>query len=331
MAATDIEVQQLTELIDRVLNAPVKTSPNPRVGCRIISATGELLAEGIHGESGVDHAEVIALAKAGDAARGATVLVTLEPCNHTGKTGPCSEALIAAGVKRVVFGSHDSGIADGGAETLRSAGIDVVAGVLESECDEIVAPWKYFSATGFPFVTLKIASTLDGYVAASDGSSRWITGEGARTFVHQLRARVDAVAVGSGTVAIDDPLLDVRLPGEWPQPARYVIGKRDLPTQSRLTGIATQLRTHDPREALTEMAHHGIQHVLLEGGPTTAAAFVRAGLVNQIFWCTAPKLLGSGTSSMADLGITTISDASTWKTVRSWRAGDDVISEFVPS
>ena len=331
MAATEAEVQHLTELIDRVLTAPVKTAPNPRVGCRIISASGELISEGIHGESGVDHAEVIAVARAGNAARGATAIVTLEPCNHTGKTGPCSQALIAAGVARVVFGSADTGVAAGGAQTLRAAGVDVIGGVLAAECDEVVAPWRHFNETGLPYVTLKMASTLDGYVAASDGTSRWITGEVARTFVHELRARVDAVAVGSGTVAIDDPLLDVRLPGDWPQPARYVIGKRELSSESRLTGIATQLRTHDPREALTEMAQHGIQHVLLEGGPTTAAAFIRAGLVNQIFWCTAPKFLGAGTPSMADLGISTISEASTWKLVRSWRAGDDLISEFVPS
>jgi diaminohydroxyphosphoribosylaminopyrimidine deaminase/5-amino-6-(5-phosphoribosylamino)uracil reductase len=330
VSAQPFELEHLDQLIDAVMHAPVRTSPNPRVGCRIISNTGELISQGIHGEDGASHAEVIALNIAGDKARGATAIVTLEPCNHTGKTGPCVDALLAAGIARVVFGSSDTTVARGGADALTSAGVDVVAGQRQIQCDEIIAPWKHFTKTGLPFMTLKMASTLDGYVAASDGSSRWITGEEARTFVHQLRARVDAVAVGSATVAIDDPLLDVRLPGEWPQPSRYVIGKRDLDSALRITGLATQLRTHDPLEALKEMAQHGVMHVLLEGGPTTAAAFIRAGLVNEIYWCTAPKLLGSGTSSMGDLGIHAISDASVWNLTRSWTAGQDVISRFVP-
>ncbi|MEY4347717.1 MAG: bifunctional diaminohydroxyphosphoribosylaminopyrimidine [Actinomycetota bacterium] len=331
VAAHDFELNHLLQLVDAVSNAPVRTAPNPRVGCRIVSATGELISQGIHGESGVDHAEVIALKKAGEKSQGATAIVTLEPCNHVGKTGPCAQALIAAGISRVVFGSSDLTVARGGADALREAGIEVVSHQHETVCDELIAPWKYFNSTGLPYVTLKMAATLDGYVAASDGSSRWITGEEARTFVHQLRARVDAVAVGSGTVAIDDPLLDVRLPGDWPQPQRFIIGKRDLSSEFRITGLATQLRTHDPREALTEMAQQGVMHLLLEGGPTTAAAFVRAGLVNELYWCAAPKLLGAGTASMGDLGIHTISEASMWELTRSWVAGQDVISRFVPA
>ncbi len=328
--AHQFELDHLVQLIDAVLHAPVRTSPNPRVGCRIISDSGELISQAIHGESGVDHAEVIALKIAGERARGATAIVTLEPCNHTGKTGPCAEALLAAGISRVVFGSSDETAARGGADALRAAGVVVVGGVLRAECDEIVAPWLHFSKTGLPFVTLKMASTIDGFVAAVDGSSRWITGEAARNFVHQLRARVDAVAVGSGTVALDDPLLDVRLPGDWPQPLRFVIGKRDLDSELRITGLATQLRTHNPIEALQEMAKHNVMHVLLEGGPTTAAAFIKAGLVNEIFWCAAPKFLGAGAVSMGDLGIRTIDDASVWNLSRSWTAGQDVISRFVP-
>jgi diaminohydroxyphosphoribosylaminopyrimidine deaminase/5-amino-6-(5-phosphoribosylamino)uracil reductase len=318
----------MLELLHDVEVAPVHTTPNPRVGARVLDDDGIVISQGIHGESGVDHAEVIALSRAGDKARGATLLITLEPCNHIGKTGPCSQAILDAGIARVVFASADTTKAAGGADFLTQQGVDVVGGVCSAEGDHLVAPWKHFNQTGLPFVTLKLATTLDGYVAATDSSSRWITGEVARTFVHQLRASVDAIAVGSSTVAVDDPLLDVRLPGQWPQPQRYIVGKRDLAANFRLNGLATQIKSHDPKEVLDFMAATGVQHVLLEGGPTVAAAFVRAGLVNRIYWCIAPKVLGAGISALAGLGISAITDAIQWRIVKSWQAGDDVIIEL---
>lgn len=322
------EEQHLIQLIELARQSPFRTTPNPKVACRIIDSLGRVIAEGVHGESGIDHAEVIALHKAGDLARGATAIVTLEPCAHQGKTPPCTDALIAAGVARVIYGSSDRSQARGGAHILRNAKIEVIANVCESEADALIAPWRYFLETGLPYVTLKIASTLDGYVAAENSSSRWITGADAREYVHRLRASVDAVAVGSGTAAIDDPLLDVRLPGNWPQPARYVIGKRELAASMRLSGLATQIKTHDPREVLQEMAKDGVQHLLLEGGPTTATAFLKAGLVQQVVWCIAPKLLGSGVHAIGDLGFNDISQAEEWRVQRSWQAGADLIIEL---
>lgn len=302
------ELEHMAELIDAVMRAPVRPTPNPRVGCRIVDPSGELISQGIHERAGGDHAEVIALKAAGERARGATAIVTLEPCNHFGKTPPCVDALIEAGVARVIFGSGDPNpIAAGGAEKLRDAGIHVVGYVLDFSADTIIEPWWFAKNHQRPYVTLKIAATLDGFVAAQDGSSRWITGEMARIEVHQLRARVDAVAIGSATAVTDDPLLDVRLEGDWPQPMRFVLGMRDLPPLRMKDAI--QLRTHDPLEALQEMYQRGVRHVMIEGGATIAAAYIKAGVVNQLLWFVAPKLLGNGVDAVGNLGITNINDA----------------------
>jgi len=329
-APTQFELDLMTALASAVFNAPVRTAPNPRVGCIIVSENGSIISQGIHGEDGIHHAEVIALQRAGSQAKGATALVTLEPCSHIGRTGPCSEALIEAGIKRVVFGSKDESIAAGGAQRLREAGIEVVVGAVADITDSLIEPWKFASTHNRPFVTLKIASTLDGYLAAVDGTSRWITGEVAREFVHQLRARVDAIAIGSNTAELDDPLLDVRLPGEWPQPQPYIIGKRQLSESLRLHGRYIQIRDHDPSAALQQMYTDGVQHVLVEGGATIAAEFIKAGLVDQLFWCTGPILLGAGRSAVADLGITTIANSVQWDIQNSAKYGVDLITELRP-
>ncbi|MEB0267804.1 bifunctional diaminohydroxyphosphoribosylaminopyrimidine deaminase/5-amino-6-(5-phosphoribosylamino)uracil reductase RibD, partial [Cryobacterium sp. 10I5] len=192
-------------------NGPA-TGPNPRVGCLIVDADGTVLAEGWHRGAGTAHAEVDALAHLpAGAARGATAIVTLEPCNHTGRTGPCSVALIEAGVNRVVYAVSDPGHASsGGAERLRAAGVEVVGGVLAVEAEAFLADWLVAARLGRPFVTLKWASSLDGRAAAADGSSRWITGIDARLDVHRRRAGSDAILVGTGTVLADDPALTAR-------------------------------------------------------------------------------------------------------------------------
>ncbi len=290
--------------------------PNPRVGCVLLAPDGTVLAEGHHRGAGTPHAEIDALARAGAAARGATAVVSLEPCNHTGRTGPCARALITAGVVRVVYAQADPNpVAAGGAETLRTAGLDVEGGLLADEAAVLNPAWTFAVTHGRPFVTWKAASTLDGRIAAADGTSRWITSAAARAEVHELRAAVDAIVVGTGTVLADDPHLAVRRADETapgPQPLRVVVGLRDLPSGARVLDDAAKtlhVRTHDPREVLAALVERDVQHVLLEGGPTLAAAFVRAGLVDAVRWYVAPALLGAGASALADAGMSTISEA----------------------
>ena len=214
----------------------VPHGPNPRVGCVLLDPSGAEVGEGFHRGAGTPHAEVDALAAAGDAARGATAVVTLEPCDHTGRTGPCTEALLAAGVVRVVFAQSDTNpAARGGAATLRDAGVDVEGGLLEEEARRLNRAWTFGHEHGRPFVTWKFATTLDGRSAAADGSSRWISSRAARLDTHRLRGECDVILVGTGTVAVDDPQLTVRDEVDEPlprQPLRVVMGERDLPTGS---------------------------------------------------------------------------------------------------
>lgn len=292
------------------------TYPNPRVGCVLLGADGETIAEGYHRGPGTPHAEVDALAKAGGAARGSTAVVTLEPCNHTGRTGPCSQALIEAGVARVVYAQADPNpVAAGGAATLKQAGIEVEQGLCAAESRELNRVWTRAAELQRPYVTWKFATTLDGRSAAPDGTSRWVSSLAARLDTHRLRALSDTMLAGTNTVAVDDPALTVRDAEDRPvgvQPLRVVMGERDLPEDRRIFDAqapSLRLRTRDPRSALAELWERERRHVFLEGGPTLAAAFVDAGLVDEIVVYVAPFLLGAGRSAVADLGITTISDA----------------------
>ena len=294
----------------------VPLSPNPRVGCVIIAPDGRTLAEGHHRGAGTPHAEADALARAGAAARGATAVVTLEPCNHTGRTGPCSEALIAAGVRRVVFAQADPNpVAAGGAERLRAAGLEVESGLLADEARDLNTVWTWATELQRPFVTWKFATTLDGRSAAADGTSRWVSSRAARLDTHRLRALSDTMLVGTNTVAVDDPELTVRDEHDRPvavQPLRVVMGLRDLPAGRRIFNDRAEtlhLRTRDAAQALKELWVRDRRHVFLEGGPTLAAAFLRAGLVDEIVAYVAPMLLGAGRPAVADLGLGTISDA----------------------
>jgi diaminohydroxyphosphoribosylaminopyrimidine deaminase/5-amino-6-(5-phosphoribosylamino)uracil reductase len=287
----------------------------------LLAPDGSAIAEGFHRGAGTPHAEAAALAAllddgSADAARGATAVVTLEPCNHTGRTGPCAEALIEAGVARVVFAQPDPNpVAAGGADALRAAGIAVEMGLLEREARRLNRAWTFALEHRRPFVTWKFATTLDGRSAAADGTSRWVSSRPARIDTHRLRAQCDVMMVGAGTVAIDDPELTVRDEADDPlphQPLRAVMGLRDLPGDKRVfneRAETVRLRTHDPRAALTELFGLGRRHVFLEGGPTLAAAFLEAGLVDEVVAYVAPMLLGAGASAVGDLGITTIADA----------------------
>jgi diaminohydroxyphosphoribosylaminopyrimidine deaminase/5-amino-6-(5-phosphoribosylamino)uracil reductase len=293
-----------------------EANPNPRVGCVVVDASDQVVAEGWHRGAGTLHAEAAALAEAGPRARGATAYVTLEPCNHTGRTQPCAAALYAAGVHRVVFGQTDPNPrAAGGGTWLGEREVEVSGGVLTQEAAALNRTWSHLVTTGRPWVTWKLATTLDGRSAAADGTSQWITGESARADVHEQRARCGAILVGTGTVLADDPHLTARLTDGSlvdQQPVRVVMGERDLPPGARIlddAALTWHLRTRDPKEVLTALAAAEIHHVWLEGGPTVAAAFMAGGLVDEVVAYVAPVLLGRGRQSVGDLGITTIDHA----------------------
>ncbi|WP_134768330.1 bifunctional diaminohydroxyphosphoribosylaminopyrimidine deaminase/5-amino-6-(5-phosphoribosylamino)uracil reductase RibD [Nocardioides sp. 1609] len=287
-----------------------------RVGCVLLDDAGRTVAEGHHRGPGTPHAEADALARAGAAAHGTTAVVTLEPCHHTGRTGPCTEALVRAGVRRVVFAEADANpVAAGGRAALEAAGIEVESGLLADEAARLAEVYRVALRERRPFVTWKFAATLDGRSAAADGTSRWVSSRAARLDTHRLRALCDTMLVGTNTVAVDDPLLTVRDEDGVPldvQPLRAVMGERALdPARRVFDGDAetVRLRTRDPHVALADLAARGRQHVFLEGGPTLAAAFLRAGLVDEIVAYVAPMLLGAGRSAVGDLGITGIDQA----------------------
>jgi diaminohydroxyphosphoribosylaminopyrimidine deaminase/5-amino-6-(5-phosphoribosylamino)uracil reductase len=310
----------MAQALDLAASVHGAVGPNPRVGCVIVDSVGRVVGRGAHLGAGTPHAEVHALREAGPAARGATAYVTLEPCDHHGRTPPCSTALVEAGVGQVHYAVADpTAAAGGGAATLRDHGVRTGPGPLTKQAEAFLEPWLFAVTHGRPFVTYKVASTLDGYVAAADGSSRWITGSRARQWVHELRARVDAVAVGAGTYTADTPRLTVRGIDVVKQPARYVLGGCDV-----AEGF-TRIEGRDPAVALGVMYEAGVRHLLLEGGPTVGAAFVTAGLVDDLVWMTAPKMLGAGVRAIGDLRVTTIADAVQWRVTGVEALGDDVV------
>jgi diaminohydroxyphosphoribosylaminopyrimidine deaminase/5-amino-6-(5-phosphoribosylamino)uracil reductase len=313
---TPAEDRAMLRALELAATPGVPLGPNPRVGCVLLDADGEELAEGFHRGAGTPHAEAAALAEAGDRARGATAVVTLEPCNHTGRTAPCAQALREAGVRRVVFAQPDTNpVARGGGAALAAAGVDVEHGLREDEARALNRVWTFAVDHGRPFVTWKFATTLDGRSAAADGTSRWVSSPEARRDTHRLRALADTMLVGTNTVEVDDPELTVRDELDQPlprQPLRAVMGLRDLPESRRVfndRAPSLHLRTRDPHEALAELHRQDRQHVFLEGGPTLAAAFLQAGLVDEVVTYVAPMLLGAGRNAVADLGIHTIADA----------------------
>lgn len=325
------------ELAESVLGT---TSPNPAVGAVILATDGTPVGEGATRPPGGPHAEVVALAQAGGRAHGGTAVVTLEPCAHTGRTGPCADVLVAAGVSRVVVAVPEpTELAGGGTDRLRAAGVDVELGVQQAEAEAgALAAWLTGVRQHRPFVVWKAAATLDGRVAAADGSSRWITGEQARAAVHRLRATCEAVVVGSGTALADDPQLTVR-DGEGRnldrQPLRVVVDRRGrLPSTARVLddGAPTLVsRAASPAELLAELYDRDVRRVLLEGGPTMAAAFLRAGLVDEMVIHLAPRLLGAGPSLVSDLGIHRIDDALDLTIVDVTRLGGDVEVRLRPT
>jgi diaminohydroxyphosphoribosylaminopyrimidine deaminase / 5-amino-6-(5-phosphoribosylamino)uracil reductase len=329
-------------------------SPNPMVGA-VVVRDGDVVGEGWHEGPGTPHAEVVALAQAGERTRGAILYVTLEPCSHFGRTPPCAPAVVEAGISRVVASVRDPNpVVDGaGFRHLEASGVDVVAGVLEDEGRELILGFATHIRTGLPFVTLKMAASLDGRTAARDGSSRWITGEEARGDVHRLRSTSDAVMVGSGTALADDPSLTVRLDGyRGRQPLRVVVdGRGQVPATGALfdgsaptlvvttegsrrpewesAGVEVMAFAEDrvPLPALVEsLGKRGVQSLLIEGGPTLGWAAVEAGVVDRIVLYLAPKLVGGGDAPgvLSGQGVAAIADAIGVDIVRVERVGEDV-------
>ncbi len=341
-----------------------RTRPNPPVGA-VVVRDGRVVGEGFHPRAGEPHAEVFALRQAGAAARGADLYVTLEPCCHHGRTGPCSEAILAAGIRRVFVGciDPDPRMQGRGVAALRAAGLEVVGGVGADDCRRLLAPFAKHVATNRPLVTLKAAVTLDGQVATRTGDARWISCAESRERVHRVRDRVDAILTGIGTVLADDPRLTVRLPeGGGRTPLRVVVD-----SQLRLPGDAALLRERegdgvlvftalpagDPRflalqqrgadvrqvtagpsglsldEILAELGRAGCQEVLLEAGSKLLGTFLRAGLVDRVMLFVAPLMLGGadGMPLFAGSGAATLASAWRLQQVRIGRVGDDILVE----
>lgn len=355
-------------LMDRALalaeRARGHVAPNPAVGC-VVARDGVVVGEGWTAPPGGPHAEVVALEDAGAQARGATAFVTLEPCAHTGRTPPCTDALQAAGIARVVVAARDPNpLAGGGVERLRAAGLDVDVGVREAEARAQNAAFHHTVATGRPLVVAKLAVSLDGRIAARDGTSQWLTGAAARTQAHELRAGVDAVVVGSQTVVTDDPRLTVRLPTWERQPLRVVLDRRGrtsprarvydgaapslavvaadaeagaleragvevvrLPDASGVTDDAGDLRA-----ALEVLVHRGVQSVLLEGGARVAGVALAAGLVDRLAVHHAPVVLGDeGRPALAGLAVGTLADAPRLRLAGASAVADDVVTSYRPA
>tara|TARA_R110002051_G_scaffold63765_6_gene116059 strand:+ start:4750 stop:5811 length:1062 start_codon:yes stop_codon:yes gene_type:complete len=334
--------------------------PNPAVGCVIVKE-GVILGRARTADGGRPHAETQALAQARSAARGATAYVTLEPCSHHGQTPPCADALIAAGIVRVVIATVDINpqVAGAGVARLMQAGIDVTVGVLEPESKDDHAGFFLAKSKRRPFVTLKLATTVDGRIATRAGDSQWITGPQSRRMVHAMRARHDAVMVGAGTVRADDPMLDVRGLGIVPQPVRIVVSSDlNLPDAAKLAQTADRFAVwlcHGPEapsgawmkrgaksiptslvagrvdavEMMGNLVDAGLTRVFCEGGGALAASLITAGLVDEIVVFQGPKLIGAdGVSAMGPLGVSQLRDAPQLTLIAQSRIGDDVLQRW---
>jgi len=357
MPTTPDDERHMRRALRLAARARGRTAPNPMVGA-VVVAGGTVVGEGWHPKAGEPHAEVFALRAAGDAARGATLYVTLEPCCHFGRTPPCTDAVVAAGVARVVTAMTDPfpKVAGGGIAQLRELGVEVEPGLLRAEAAELNRAYVRAVSTGLPWVTLKMAMTLDGKTATRTGDSRWVTGEAARKHVHRLRDWNDAVMVGIGTARADDPQLTARVRGAR-NPLRVIIDHRgELSPESVLVRTARETPTlvvagedaqttalevagvevlrvpsvrgrADLTAALRGLVARGVHSVLCEGGPTLGGSLLDAGLVDEVLWFVAPKLLGGADAfpALGGRGAERMRDATTLDQMRVRRLGEDVL------
>jgi len=347
-----VDGRRAGELMRRAMAIATATwpHPNPRVGAVVVDAEGAPVAEAAHEGPGRHHAEAAAFAAAGERARGGTLVVTLEPCDHQGRTPPCTEAIIAAGIATVVVGAVDPDprVAGAGIRRLRAAGIDVEVGVPDLDAESIDPAYFHHRRTGLPFVTVKMAGTLDGQAAAADGTSRWITSPAAREDVHRLRAEADAVMVGAGTLRDDDPALTVRLPGyRGPQPIPVVAaGRRPLPENATIferNALIVTTGEHDEvppsvdrltvpgseegvdlKAMLAALGRRGVVSMLVEGGPRLAGSFVRQGLADRIVVYIGARIAGGVGRPVLAGAFPTLQTARPVEIVAARRIGDDV-------
>ena len=291
------------------------TSPNPIVGAVIINESGEIIAEGYHKSAGSEHAEIVALQSAGERAREATLVVTLEPCNHSGKTPPCTETIIKSGLKRVIYGVSDpNAIAAGGAAALRAAGIEVSEGILAEEVELSNRAWLKKIRNNRPFFTLKIAMSADGRVAAPDGSSKWITSKESRLDVAQLRSECDAIVTGTGTVLADDPYLTVRGVSRANAnfaPVRIILGERVIPKKFNIfneDAETIQVINQDLLGIVEMGRSRDWNRILIEAGPRLSSAFMKANLIDEVIIYQAPSFIGGANSALDDIGVKELAD-----------------------
>jgi diaminohydroxyphosphoribosylaminopyrimidine deaminase/5-amino-6-(5-phosphoribosylamino)uracil reductase len=327
-----VAMQRAIALSEKALG---KTAPNPIVGAIIIDKTGEVIAQGFHDRmKSADHAEVVAIKNAGEKTKGATMVVTLEPCNHTGTTGPCVDAIISAGISTVVYAVADPNPkASGGGQALRAAGINVVSAVLEKEAAYSNRAWLTKIKKNRPFFTWKVAATLDAKIAASDGTSKWITNEASRADVQQLRRQADAILVGTNTVINDDPHLIPRVDdqGYSHNPIRIICGAADLPADSKVFDDQAQtvvVKSKDLNLLIEKLNALDINHVFVEAGPTLATAMLKHGLMDELVMYQTPALLGSGKDFLALQGVSTLADKLVLSHVSSQVLDGDVKSVY---
>ncbi|MDX2376953.1 bifunctional diaminohydroxyphosphoribosylaminopyrimidine deaminase/5-amino-6-(5-phosphoribosylamino)uracil reductase RibD [Microbacterium sp. LRZ72] len=312
---------------------------NPQVGAVVLSPTGAVIAEGWHRGAGTHHAEVDALSHlAPGEARGATMVVTLEPCNHTGRTGPCAQALLDAGIARVVYAIDDpADVSGGGSERLRENGVTVASGIRADEVGALLESWLGTVARARPLVSVKWAQSLDGRAAAADGTSRWVTGPEARADVHRRRAEADAILVGIGTVLADDPALTARgADGALAphQPVPVVVGRRGIPRDAAILRHPHPPIVDDGRDLpglLARLLERGIHRVFVEGGPTIASAVIRADLADELLIYVAPMLLGGARTALGDIGVPTMAAARALRIIDTVRLGADTLFVGAPA
>ncbi len=363
MPQTDPDVQFMKKALRLASLGAGMTSPNPLVGAVIVKH-GLAVGQGYHQTLGGPHAEVNAIKDAGAGAAGATLYVTLEPCNHQGLTPPCTQAVVDAGISRVVFGMRDPNpdVAGGGGEHLRRAGIEVKGGVLERECRGLNQPFIKYVTTGLPYVTLKAAATMDGFIATSSGDSKWITGELSRQFAHRLRSLADGIVVGIGTVMADDPLLTVRLRMKKThrQPVRIILDSElRIPLDSQLVGSAStspvwvvcrqdasgkrertlsgagiqvlRVASGDPgvdlASLLKELGRKGISSILVEGGGRVLGSFLESGTADEFYFFYASKILGDpgGVSMLSSRPRLKIADCVRTYGITTRKFSDDLL------
>jgi diaminohydroxyphosphoribosylaminopyrimidine deaminase/5-amino-6-(5-phosphoribosylamino)uracil reductase len=307
------------------------STPNPNVSAAIYGADGSLIADGFHNRTmSVDHAEVVALKKAGAAARGATMVVSLEPCAHTGTTPPCVQAIIDAGISTVIYAVADPNpIAAGGAEKLADAGIAVE--YRESkELSYVQRAWLHKEKTGRPLMLWKVATTLDSKVAASDGTSQWITGPESRADVQELRAQSDAILIGTNTALVDNPHLIPR--GHTARPVRIISGEQEVPATNRVFDNEARticVKSKSIPELMKVLSDEGFSQVLVEAGPTLGSALMASGNIDELIIYQAPKMLGAGKEFVSHLGISTLADHLELELLSVKAFGSDIKSHYL--